>query len=60
MRFSPYQARWIREEIWHESQILTQHPDRSLDVRFQATGLADLARWVLSYGGEPCTLHNEV
>ncbi|HUF08616.1 MAG TPA: WYL domain-containing protein [Rhodothermales bacterium] len=52
VRFSPYQARWIREEIWHESQILTQHPDGGLDVRFQATGLPDLARWVLSYGGE--------
>ena len=52
VRFSPYQARWIQEEIWHESQIMTKRPDGTLDVRFQATGLPDLARWVLSYGGE--------
>lgn len=52
VRFSPYQARWIREEIWHQDQLMTKHPDGTLDVRFQATGLPDLTRWVLSYGGE--------
>jgi predicted DNA-binding transcriptional regulator YafY len=52
VRFSPYQARWIKEEVWHESQIMTLRPDGTLDVRMQVAGLADVARWVLAYGGE--------
>jgi len=52
IRFSAYQARWIREEQWHPSQIMTRRPDGTLDVRMQVAGLADVARWVLSYGGE--------
>jgi len=52
LRFSPYQARWIREEQWHPSQVLVERPDGSLDVHLQVTGLADVARWVLSYGAE--------
>lgn len=52
VRFSARQARWIREEQWHPTQLLTERPDGTLDVRLQATGLGDLARWVLSYGGE--------
>ena len=52
VRFSPYQARWVREEHRHESQVMTQLPDGSLDVRMQVTGLKDVMRWVLSYGAE--------
>jgi len=52
VRFSPYQARWIQEEKWHESQLMIKRPNGSLDVMMQVTGLADVARWVLSYGAE--------
>ncbi|GIV58262.1 MAG: DNA-binding protein [Rhodothermaceae bacterium] len=52
IRFSPYQARWIREERWHESQMMFMRPDGSLDLHMEVTGLTDVTRWVLSYGGE--------
>lgn len=52
VRFSAYQARWIAEEQWHPSQVLVRRQDGTLDVRMQVTGLTDVARWVLSYGGE--------
>lgn len=52
IRFSAYQARWIQEEVWHESQILKRRDDGVLEVLMQVTGLNDVARWVLSYGGE--------
>ena len=52
VRFSPYQARWISEEYWHASQVMILRPDGWLDVMMQVTGLADVARWVLSYGAE--------
>lgn len=52
IRFSPYQARWIRETEWHPTQQMVARPDGSLDLHLQVTGLTDVARWVLSYGGE--------
>lgn len=52
VRFTPYQARWVREERWHPSQVMTERGDGSLDVRMQVAGLSDVARWALSYGGE--------
>jgi predicted DNA-binding transcriptional regulator YafY len=52
VRFTPYQARWIREEKWHDSQVMALRKDKSLDLRMQVAGLTDLTRWVLSYGAE--------
>ena len=52
LRFSPFMARWVREGIWHESQVLTEHKDGSLDLNMTVRGLTDVARWVLSFGGE--------
>jgi predicted DNA-binding transcriptional regulator YafY len=52
IRFSEFQARWIQEEVWHESQLIVRRSDGTLDLMMQVTGLNDVARWVLSYGGE--------
>lgn len=48
--FDEYQARWIRERDWHGSQRIEEHKDGSLTIRFEVTGLAEVKRWVLSYG----------
>jgi|SRR5690625_227353 len=52
IRFSEYQARWIKEEQWHTSQMMLRRPDGSLDLMFESAGLSDLTRWVLQYGAE--------
>jgi predicted DNA-binding transcriptional regulator YafY len=52
IRFTPYQARWICEDQWHPSQTLVRRADGSVEVLMEVTGLADVTRWVLSYGGE--------
>lgn len=52
IRFSPYQARWIREAEWHPTQTMVERGDGSLELRMEVTGLADVTRWVLSYGAE--------
>jgi predicted DNA-binding transcriptional regulator YafY len=52
VRFTPYQARWVQEEIWHESQVMIRRADGSLDLHMQVAGLSDVARWALSYGAE--------
>ncbi len=52
IRFSPYQSRWIREKVWHESELKLQRPDGGIDLLLHTAGLTDLARWVMQYGAE--------
>jgi len=48
--FDEYQARWIRERTWQESQRIEEGEDGSLTTHFQVSGLREVLRWVLSYG----------
>lgn len=52
IRFSSYQAPWIRERQWHPTQRIKQNPDGSLTIRFHVSGLDALKRWVMRYGRE--------
>ena len=52
IRFSPYQARWARERIYHHSQTIEELPDGALILRLQVAGTAEIKRWILSYGPE--------
>ena len=50
IRFDNYQARFIRERRWHESQRLEDQNDGSLIVHLKVSGLGEVKRWVLSFG----------
>ena len=50
VRFDAHQARYIRERKWHAQQSLTEHADGGLTLKFPASGLNEIARWVMSYG----------
>jgi len=53
VRFSPWVARWIEEDLWHESQKFTRLPaDGSLQVDMEVTGRTDVLRWILSFGND--------
>ena len=47
--FSAKVATYIRERVWHPSQILRQHRDGSLEMRIETSGHKELVRWVLSW-----------
>jgi len=51
IRFDPHQARYIRERRWHETQQIEELPGGSLILRFQSSGLGEVKRWVMQYGG---------
>jgi predicted DNA-binding transcriptional regulator YafY len=58
-------ARWVREKQWHPSQRLRPCKDGRLEVSFRLTHLAEVRRWVLSYGAacevlEPSELRQQV
>ncbi len=51
-RFSAYQARWIRERRYHPSQQIEEEPDGGLILTLHVSGMAEVQRWLLSYGAE--------
>lgn len=51
IRFDPHQARYIRERRWHETQRIEEQPDGGLILSFQSSGLGEVKRWVMQYGG---------
>lgn len=60
LKFSPYQARWIRERQWHKSQQLTELEDGGLILEMEVQGLDEVKRWVMQYGGEVEVVEPEI
>jgi len=62
VRFDEYQARYIDERTYHAKQTKEKQPDGGLILHFPASGLAEVARWVMGFGAhaqalEPPELH---
>jgi len=52
IRFAPSAARYVREKHWHISQKIEEQKDGGLILRFNTSGLGELKRWILQYGGD--------
>ena len=52
LRFTPRAADYIREKKWHPSQSLRDLKDGGAELRMKLSSLAEVQRWVLSWGGE--------
>ena len=50
VRFSPYQARWIRERRYPASQQIEALPDGGLILTMEVAGIAEVKRWLLAFG----------
>jgi predicted DNA-binding transcriptional regulator YafY len=50
IRFTPDQARYIKERQWAAEQALTEHDDGSVTLTMTTSGWFDVKRWVLSFG----------
>ena len=50
IRFDALQASYIRERSWHPTQKLEELSGGGVLLRLQASGLGEIARWVLQYG----------
>jgi len=51
IRFDEFAAGYIREKRWHPSQRLVERRDGTLELRMKLSSLAEVQRWVLSWGG---------
>jgi proteasome accessory factor B len=52
IRFTPRAADYIREKKWHPSQTLRNLKDGGAELKMKLSSLAEVQRWVLSWGGE--------
>lgn len=49
IRFDAEQAHYIRERQWHSQQSIKDNEDGSLILKFPASGLGEVMRWVMQY-----------
>lgn len=59
VRFDSYQARFIREQVWHSSQKIEALSDGSIILKMTVSGLGELKRWIISYGQHAKVLYPE-
>ncbi len=52
LRFNARVADYVREKKWHESQQLSELKSGGVELRLKLSSLAEVERWVLSWGGE--------
>jgi predicted DNA-binding transcriptional regulator YafY len=52
IRFSPEVADYIKEKRWHPSQILRELPDGGVELEMKLSGLSEVERWILGWGGK--------
>jgi predicted DNA-binding transcriptional regulator YafY len=65
LRFNPFRAAWIREQIWHPQQSIKELPDGGLDMTFPVYKFHEVKMKILQFGGdvevlEPHELRNEI
>ena len=52
IRFNPRAADYVREKKWHESQQLRELKSGGVELSLKLSSLAEIERWVLSWGGD--------
>lgn len=52
IRFSPRQARWIRERRWHPSARIQERLDGGCILRMRLAPTSELLRWVMQFGAD--------
>jgi predicted DNA-binding transcriptional regulator YafY len=52
IRFNARAADYVREKKWHASQQLRELKGRGVELKLKLSSLAEIERWVLSWGGD--------
>lgn len=65
LRFSPFRARWIREQHWHPDQTIEELPGGGLELTLPAADFREIKMKVLQFGADcevisPETLRDEI
>jgi predicted DNA-binding transcriptional regulator YafY len=65
LRFNPFRARWIREQIWHPDQKMRELQNGSLELEIPVADFREIKLRILSFGADvevvsPMELKQEV
>jgi predicted DNA-binding transcriptional regulator YafY len=52
LRFTPFRARWIREQMWHPTQTLKELPNGGLDISFPVADFREIKLKILQFGAD--------
>jgi predicted DNA-binding transcriptional regulator YafY len=52
IRFSAQVAGYVKEKKWHESQIITEIPDGSVELEMEVAGIREVKLWVMGWGAQ--------
>jgi predicted DNA-binding transcriptional regulator YafY len=52
IRFTEFQARWIRERKWHDTAKPIPLPDGGIELHIWTSGLGEVRRWVMQFGAQ--------
>jgi len=59
LRFSPFRARWIREQVWHPDQQLRDLPDGGLEMTLPVADFREIKLCILQYGADVTVIEPE-
>ena len=59
IHFSAAAARYVKEQSWHQSQVLTPQPDDSVIAEFDLSATEEIKSWALSFGHNAVVLEPE-
>ena len=52
LRFTPFRARWIKEQIWHPDQTVTHLDDGGLELSFPVADFREIKLKILQFGAD--------
>ena len=52
LRFTPFRARWVREQIWHPAQQTIEHSDGSFDLILPVADFREITMRILQFGAD--------
>lgn len=52
LRFTPFRARWIREQVWHTDQAMRELEGGGLELSFPAADFRELRMRILQFGAD--------
>ncbi len=50
LKFTPDQAPYIKERVWHPTQHIQHNADGSVTLSFHTTGRIEVLKWILAWG----------
>ncbi len=59
LRFNPFRARWVREQLWHPAQEVLETPDGGIEISFPVADFREVKMMILQFGADAQVLAPE-